>query len=161
MKAWPTSHDFFFTTLNITNLWLIDIYGGAAIIKPEDYYAVDPGHEKDLGRALCPVTGANITIGNSTPAVEFKNGQKLYFSSKGAADNYRASPRDFWLSPHEVPAPTLPQLTGETRNCPRSNESMVINMKTPRVLHRHGQAIYFCCFGCVEGFWTKPFDSFA
>ena len=81
----------------------------------------------------------------------------------------------------------LPDLRGEVRHCPRSNESITIDMKTPvrrrapsnpravhqptlaltaqpltprvswqRVLHKHGQAVYFCCFGCVTAFWSEP-----
>lgn len=53
--------------------------------------------------AICPVTAANITIGASTPSVEFRNGQKLFFGSAAAAAAYKASPKDFWLAPHEAP----------------------------------------------------------
>lgn len=112
--------------------------------------------------ARCPVTGVNITVGNSTPTVHFKHGQSLYFSSHDAADKYRASPRDYWLSPHELPLSGLdgkrglPDLRNETLQCPMSGESMLISMATPRVVHRHGQNVYFCCFGCVAGFWTDP-----
>ena len=56
-------------------------------------------------KALCPVTGANITIDQSTDFVAFKNGQKLYFSSKNAAWAYKTNPRDFWLAPHDMPLP--------------------------------------------------------
>ena len=80
-------------------------------------------------QANCPVTGARIQISDKTPSVNFKNGQKLYFSSEKAADMYRKSPRDFWLSPHEMPLKGmdgkrgLPDLRNETRYCPMSNES--------------------------------------
>ena len=50
----------------------------------------------------------------------------------------------------------LPDLRGKTLHCPESGEALVISMQTPRVLHKHGQAVYFCCFGCVTGFWADP-----
>ena len=118
-------------------------------------------------RAICPVTGQNITISDDTPTVEFKHGQKLYFQSKLAAEAYRKDPRDFWLSPRELPLPGLdgkrglPDLRNETLYCPNSGEEMVISMKTPRVIHRYGQNVYFCCFGCVTSFWTEPEALFA
>merc|ERR1712160_23978 len=98
--------------------------------------------------ALCPVTGINMTITYQTPVVHFTNGQVLYFSTEQAASKYRDSPRDYWLSPHDLP--------GETRNCPYSNETFTIDMPTPRVFHKHGQSLYFCCFGCISSFWTDP-----
>ena len=113
-------------------------------------------------RAKCPVTGANITINQQTPAVTFKYGQKLYFSTEAAAATYKKYPRDFWLSPHDLPLPGLdgkrglPDARNSTLLCPNSGEKMVISMKTPRVVHRYGQNIFFCCFGCVSAFWTDP-----
>ena len=112
--------------------------------------------------ALCPVTGKNMTITADTPVVEFKNGQVLYFSSSEAAEKYRKQPRDYWLAPHDVPLPGydgkrgLPDLRGEIRHCPYSNETMTIDMPTPRVIHKHGQNLYFCCYGCLTSFWTDP-----
>jgi len=85
-----------------------------------------------------------------------------FFASAAAAAKYRAAPRDYWLGPHELPLPGfdgkrgLPDLRTTKARCPMSNETMVISMKTPRVVHRHGQNVYFCCFGCVAGFWTDP-----
>ena len=38
----------------------------------------------------------------------------------------------------------------------RSGENITVDMKTPRVVHRHGQSVYFCCFGCVTAFWMDP-----
>ena len=40
-KDYPTSHDFFVGKLDVDGLWLIDMFGGAAIIKPADYFAVN------------------------------------------------------------------------------------------------------------------------
>jgi YHS domain-containing protein len=113
-------------------------------------------------QANCPVTGDSIKITQLTPVVLFENGQRLYFSSKSAAASYAISPRDYWLSPHEDPLAGvdgkrgLPDLRNETRHCPFTNESILISMQTPRVIHRHGQNVYFCCFGCVTSFWTDP-----
>ena len=54
-------------------------------------------------KANCPVTGKSIDISSDTPAVDIKNGQKLFFSSKDAASAYVKSPRDYWLAPHDMP----------------------------------------------------------
>jgi hypothetical protein len=35
---YPVSHEFFIAKLNIDGIWLVDIFGGAAIIQPEDYF---------------------------------------------------------------------------------------------------------------------------
>merc|ERR1711988_1462790 len=39
MSSWPPSHDFHIVTIDIENIWLIDMFGGAALIKPSDYFA--------------------------------------------------------------------------------------------------------------------------
>lgn len=180
MKSWPSGHGWFFATIDLTSdLWLIDFYGGAAMITPADYYAVVPSlapaeASERMGpppgsndTALCPVSGANVTIRASTPYVALKNGQRLYFSSSSAASTYRARPRDFWLAPHDMPLPGgdgmrgLPDVRGQTMHCPRSNESITVSMQTPRVVQKHGQAVYFCCWGCVTAFWEHPEAYFA
>ena len=38
-----------------------------------------------------------------TPAVNFTNGQQLFFSSVHAAKVYIDQPREFWLDPHSMP----------------------------------------------------------
>jgi len=48
MEKWPESHDFDFMTLDVEAFWLIDIYGGASVITPEDYYAVKAVPEAEL-----------------------------------------------------------------------------------------------------------------
>ncbi|XP_005398282.1 PREDICTED: protein CREG1 isoform X2 [Chinchilla lanigera] len=40
MKTWPSSHNWFFAKLNITNIWVLDYFGGAKIVTPEEYYNV-------------------------------------------------------------------------------------------------------------------------
>ncbi|XP_004706905.2 protein CREG1 isoform X2 [Echinops telfairi] len=40
MKTWPADHHWFFAKLNITNIWVLDYYGGAKTVTPEDYYKV-------------------------------------------------------------------------------------------------------------------------
>ena len=40
-RDYPTSHDFFVGKLEIDGLWLIDMFGGAAIIKPAEYFAAN------------------------------------------------------------------------------------------------------------------------
>jgi len=40
-RLYPPGHDFFVAKLDIDGIWLIDFYGGAANIAPEDYYAAN------------------------------------------------------------------------------------------------------------------------
>lgn len=40
MATWPLSHDFHFTKLDISRIWLIDFFGGASDISPKDYFAI-------------------------------------------------------------------------------------------------------------------------
>ncbi|XP_016046143.1 protein CREG1 isoform X2 [Erinaceus europaeus] len=40
MKTWPSSHNWFFAKLNITNIWVVDYFGGAKVVTPEEYYNV-------------------------------------------------------------------------------------------------------------------------
>ena len=42
LKNYPSGHDFFVAKLSIDGLWLIDAYGGAADIKPADYFNAVP-----------------------------------------------------------------------------------------------------------------------
>ena len=118
-------------------------------------------------QALCPVTGSNLTITDTTPALNFKNGQKMYFASEDAVQAYRKNPRAFFLSPFESPLPMpdgargLPDLRGSTLYCPYSNETIDVGMQSIRVDHRYGQALYFCCHGCLTSFWSNPGSAFA
>lgn len=117
-------------------------------------------------KAICPVTGMDLTITDKTVSLKFKNGQKLYFVSRDAMEGYRKNPRAFLLSPFEAPLPMpdgargLPDLRGSTLYCPFSNETINVGMKSMRVDHRHGQAVYFCCHGCFTRFWSDPQSSF-
>ncbi|OWK05315.1 CREG1, partial [Cervus elaphus hippelaphus] len=38
MKTWPSSHNWFFAKLNITNIWVLDYFGGPKIVTPAEYY---------------------------------------------------------------------------------------------------------------------------
>ncbi|XP_017655456.1 protein CREG1 [Nannospalax galili] len=40
MKTWPSSHNWFFAKLNITNIWVLDYFGGPKIVTPEEYFNV-------------------------------------------------------------------------------------------------------------------------
>ncbi|KAM6217256.1 protein CREG1 [Rhynchocyon petersi] len=40
MKTWPSDHNWFVAKLNITNIWVLDYYGGAKIVTPEEYFNV-------------------------------------------------------------------------------------------------------------------------
>ena len=126
------------------------IVNNSALVE-EQYYDLD---------TKCPVLYTNITIGKNTNSVSIKGGQKLFFGSKDAVTAYEVNPREYWLSPHDMPdldhAAGYPDVRGSTFFCPCSGEKIVIDMQTPRVLHRNGQAVYFCCFGCVQRFWADP-----
>mmetsp|Transcript_8583 Transcript_8583/g.11192 ORF Transcript_8583/g.11192 Transcript_8583/m.11192 type:complete len:123 (-) Transcript_8583:271-639(-) len=41
MDTWPVDHSWFYAKLVITDIWLIDIYGGASILDVDQYYAVN------------------------------------------------------------------------------------------------------------------------
>lgn len=40
MKDWPASHHWFFAKLNLTNIWVLDYFGGPKVVTPEEYYNV-------------------------------------------------------------------------------------------------------------------------
>eukprot|EP00981_Chlorochromonas_danica_P004913 scaffold988_cov165-Ochromonas_danica.AAC.15 len=41
METWPTDHDWKVHTITLSEIWLIDIYGGAGTVDISEYYAVD------------------------------------------------------------------------------------------------------------------------
>jgi len=41
MADWPTDHSWFIGAIDITNIWLIDIYGGAKTLDIDAYYGVE------------------------------------------------------------------------------------------------------------------------
>lgn len=121
--------------------------------------------------ARCPVTGYNMSTTQMYP-LGLKNGQTLWFSDKDAAQKYGVNPRAYWLSPEDMTPEQglldmpdmgrgLPDMRNQTLECPYSDEKMVINMQTPRVQHKFGQSIYFCCWGCIHSFWADPASAFA
>lgn len=120
-----------------------------------------------IHQAICPVSGKTLDITDAaTVAVDFQNGQQLYFASGDMAMAYKATPQAFMLSNLEVPmkmpdgAHALPDLYGTTVYCPYTNETIDVSMKSVRVDHRFGQAVYFCCNGCLSKFWTAPETAF-
>ncbi|KAM5237490.1 protein CREG1 [Ctenodactylus gundi] len=40
MKTWPSSHNWFFSKLNVTNIWVLDYFGGPKVVTPEEYFSV-------------------------------------------------------------------------------------------------------------------------
>lgn len=42
MKQWPDDHSFYVVTLKLKQLWIIDAFGGAGKVTPEEYYAAKP-----------------------------------------------------------------------------------------------------------------------
>jgi len=45
---YPKDHAFFTARLKIDGVWLIDFYGGAAIIEPKQYFAASPTLETSI-----------------------------------------------------------------------------------------------------------------
>merc|ERR1712216_540489 len=41
-QSWPKSHDFHVVTMDIEDIWLIDMFGGASLIKLADYFGAPP-----------------------------------------------------------------------------------------------------------------------
>ena len=39
MQDWPTDHSWFIGAIDLTDIWLIDIYGGAKTLDIDSYYA--------------------------------------------------------------------------------------------------------------------------
>lgn len=42
MIDWPTDHNWFFAKMNITQVWVLDYFGGVKIVTPEDYFKATP-----------------------------------------------------------------------------------------------------------------------
>ncbi|XP_004613889.2 protein CREG1 isoform X2 [Sorex araneus] len=40
MESWPASHNWFFAKLDITNIWVVDYFGGPKTVTPAEYYNV-------------------------------------------------------------------------------------------------------------------------
>ncbi|XP_078264776.1 protein CREG1 [Rhinoraja longicauda] len=48
MASWPSDHGWFFAKLNITNIWVLDYFGGIKTVTPEEYYSVKPEYERNF-----------------------------------------------------------------------------------------------------------------
>ncbi|KTG36415.1 hypothetical protein cypCar_00043133 [Cyprinus carpio] len=42
MIDWPADHNWFFAKMNITQVWVLDYFGGVKTITPEEYYRATP-----------------------------------------------------------------------------------------------------------------------
>ncbi|XP_074122610.1 protein CREG1 [Sminthopsis crassicaudata] len=42
MESWPSDHNWFFAKFTITNIWVIDFFGGAKTVTPEEYFKAKP-----------------------------------------------------------------------------------------------------------------------
>ncbi|KAK1802933.1 hypothetical protein P4O66_021463 [Electrophorus voltai] len=42
MSDWPVDHNWFFAKMNITQVWVLDYFGGVKMVSPEDYYKATP-----------------------------------------------------------------------------------------------------------------------
>ncbi|XP_062906686.1 protein CREG1 [Mobula hypostoma] len=48
MSSWPSSHEWYFAKLSITNIWVLDYFGGIKTVTPEEYYNAKPEFERNL-----------------------------------------------------------------------------------------------------------------
>jgi len=58
MATWPADHHFHFTTLDIEDIWLIDMFGGASLIKPKDYFAAKLLSDEQMGISIPSLVGS-------------------------------------------------------------------------------------------------------
>ncbi|XP_074520842.1 protein CREG1 [Halichoeres trimaculatus] len=42
MVDWPSDHNWFFAKFNITQVWVLDYFGGVKTVTPEEYFQADP-----------------------------------------------------------------------------------------------------------------------
>nr|XP_043875424.1 protein CREG1 isoform X2 [Solea senegalensis] len=42
MIDWPTDHNWFFSKFNITQVWVLDYFGGVKIVTPGEYFQASP-----------------------------------------------------------------------------------------------------------------------
>ncbi|XP_034035361.1 protein CREG1 [Thalassophryne amazonica] len=42
MKDWPKDHDWFFAKFNITEVWVLDYFGGLKTVSPDEYFKATP-----------------------------------------------------------------------------------------------------------------------
>ncbi|XP_033002667.1 protein CREG1 [Lacerta agilis] len=42
MATWPSGHNWFFAKLNITNIWVLDYFGGIKTVTPQEYFKATP-----------------------------------------------------------------------------------------------------------------------
>ncbi|XP_063068228.1 protein CREG1 isoform X2 [Engraulis encrasicolus] len=42
MMDWPSDHNWFFAKMNITQVWVLDYFGGIKIVTPDDYFKATP-----------------------------------------------------------------------------------------------------------------------
>ncbi|XP_007541465.1 protein CREG1 [Poecilia latipinna] len=45
MIDWPTDHNWFFAKFNITQVWVLDYFGGVKVVSPDEYFQAAP-HRK-------------------------------------------------------------------------------------------------------------------
>ncbi|XP_029377737.1 protein CREG1 [Echeneis naucrates] len=53
MIDWPTDHNWFFAKFNITQVWVLDYFGGVKIVTPEEYFKATPYHTHTHAASCC------------------------------------------------------------------------------------------------------------
>ena len=117
----------------------------------------------DGKNAFDPVLLSNFTIDlHQTISLDIHGGQKLFFATVESKTAYIQNPRAYWMLPYDKydHPEGMPNVQDSIMLCPNSGEKMTISMSTPRVVHRSGQAIYFCCYGCLSNFHADPTSFF-
>ena len=72
--------------------WLIDFYGGAAIISAEDYFGASAQTAAPKADEIqCPVSGESFVPAADQPSVEFANGQKIFFCCPNCVEQFTAN----------------------------------------------------------------------
>jgi YHS domain-containing protein len=96
------------------------------------------------GSATCPVTGVQVTPGESTPS-ELVNGTRIFFCCNDCVKTFRAEPEKFLILADKGKCPVM----GNPARAEASLRLIVNN-----------RLYYFCCPACPALFASKPASYF-
>jgi YHS domain-containing protein len=109
--------------------------------------------------ALCPVDGHAVVIHADSVHLPFKHGQNIFFDSETCAQRFRENMSKYESSagdPRFLPMPAWDELHVHCIDC---KSEICVHDDTPRVLFKHGQALFFKSYACVAN-WTKNPQSY-
>ena len=101
-------------------------------------------------QTTCPVTGQAIDP-KTSPHVDWQ-GQRIYFASAAAADQFRRDP-DVVFAKLEADHVRLENIEA---NCPVSGEALAGAAGAGPVISYKGRTIRFCCPDCPPKFEVNP-----